>query len=356
MASNLLDISRNNSVLTNAIDILLRKASFNTENEANKIFDKVDNLVDKIKNNSLFKKLGFKLFLNNNGNFKTPYSDEFFKESKNQFKNAKSKNSKESWEKYNNWKRKNEILFDVRKLFNNYYIKEDGNIFSENERNEHISELKSVIGEKRFNELYKRLEEKIKDYKENYELAVERYTEQESENIAEREALILKWEIENSPFKYVEFILENKQFKLFGEFVNPKGYDNTYEIPRKIDTEGNSTNWYDSKYQDIENDEDLYNFYRFSIDTIHDMYRFLPKEKIEKLTYNYLPEIKKSISEIYSEKGLQATMVGFYDKFIDSVTVDEDINDINLITNEKVNNIKVSMIYNKLKMKKNLQI
>jgi hypothetical protein len=338
LKSNMLDISRSDNALLHTLSKLMHDASFATSSQATDLFNKIDGLIAKIKKIPLFKSKGWKVFLQDDGNLITPYSKEYFTQRDKQLNLAKHENTKESWNRYNQWKRTNQIIFDVRKLFNDYNIERGGTKFNDAEINEHIAELKEVIGEKRYKELYDRLKEKVQAYKEHYEEAVLRY--EIEPDAAIRYALLEEWEIKNSPFKYVESVVSNARYKVGGEYVNPGGYKYTFEAPRKVDTSGNKTEWYDKNYEDIENDENLYEFYRYAIDTFNEMYTWLPKDKVDKLRYNYLPEVKKSVMEQFSENGMKGAMTGWMDQFIESITVGEEHSD--------KESIPVFMLNNKL--------
>ena len=346
LSANFLDISRSNNPLLKTLDKLIRDASYSSNRESIKIFDDIDELVEKIKKNPLFKEKGYKLFAQRNsdgsltGNIVNPYSQEFYNEISKQLRNAKDKGTKQSWEEFFKWKKDNEIVFDVRKLFHSDYAEYGNNSFNDRDKQNHINELIDQLGEVRYKELYSRLEDKIKLYKEDYESAVERYSLEPDAAISA--SLIDEWVKENSPFHYADLVYEGIKHKVSGRFISPKGYKYLYSAPRKTTLSGEDTKWYDEDFKKIEADKDLYAFHKYMIDTFNKMYDYLPESVTDDLQYNYLPEIKKNILELFNERGMRGGFVGLHDSFMEAISINE------LPNNQEEKTLPIFMTGNKL--------
>lgn len=351
------DISTTDDILVQYIAKKIKEANFKTSTELTNTVKEIDELFDKVKKTPEFKKDGFKIFTQEHNGKSTGYlvdrkTQEYYDEFNKKLYIAKKNNNKESWEKYNSWKRNNMILFDTRLLFNDVYNELDGETkYSAKDIEAHKQELIKQLGEKGFNGYMEGLSKRIELYKEDLKQAETRIDGldiDESEKISKLE----EWKLEYSPFTYASRIYDNKTYKIGNTYIPSKGYKYSYEVPRRIDKANNPTKWYDPKFEVIENNPVLEEFYNYTIDKLNELRDYLPEYATEDLQYNYLPEIRKTVAEQFSEKGMKAGLEGWYDKFIAEISVDElqetSYAERDPLTGNIIKSLPIRMVGNKL--------
>ena len=324
------DISMSGKPILSAVDKWMRLANARINEEAGLEFAELEKIVKKIKNNSTFKKQGWNLFAQigedgkPTGQLVHRFSTSFYAERTRQRKRVEGKKGSK-WKKYFEWKKKNEIMFDLRKIF---LDDSESSSFTEIDKTAHLAELKATLGEKGFDKYMSEVQDKYDDYTLLREAAYLRI-EDEAENPIVAKYQKTVWEMQNSPFEYANQINDGKKnvIKTIAgeEFITPKGWQFTDSVPRKIDTDGNTTSWYDSKYNAIENDPALEDFYNYYISTVRKMFNYLPQNLTEDLNVNTLPELKKSfIEKLYKDKNLKTGFKGMFDGFVEMITSEGD--------------------------------
>lgn len=357
LSANLLDISRTNDIIFQVTAKMIKDANYDTEQEVIKTVKEVDDLFDAVKKTTEYKTKGFDIFIQEKegkktGMLTTRFSSKFYETSTKLRNIARKSKDSTGWKSYFDWKRQNTILFDPRKLFNDIYTELDGEEkYSQEAITEHIKELKQQLGENGYKEYYSRLEPKINLYKEDLEANKDRINALELDQV-DKDTMLKEWLLVNSPFVYAKTVETAKVEKLGDKFIRPKGYKYTTEVPRKYTDGLKKTDWYDAKFEVIENNPALYNFYRYTIDKYDSLYDYLPDYAIEDLQYNYLPEISKNIVELFSDKGLKGGMGGWYDKVISELTTD-NISDVSNaerdpITGKLLKTLPITMLGNRL--------
>lgn len=357
LAANLLDISRTDDIIFQVTSKIIKDANYDTEQEVIKTVKEVDKLFDTVKKTSEYKSKGFDIFAQENDGKKTGmlitrFSQAFYKRDRELKAIAKKAKDASGWKAYFNWKKDNMILFDSRKLFNDIYNELDGKIkYSQEAITDHINDLKHQLGENGYKEYYDRLESKIELYKDDLEANKDRIDSLELDQV-DKDTMLKEWILTNSPFVYAETTETGKVEKLGDKFIRPKGIKYTTEVPRKY-TEGlKKTDWYDPKFEVVENNPALYNFYKYTKNKFDELTNYLPDYAIEDLQSNYLPEINKNIAELFSDRGIKGGMTGWYDKVISELTTN-DISDISTaerdpITGKVLKTLPITMVGNKL--------
>lgn len=331
LSANLMDISRTDDIILQTVSKIIKDAAFDTEREVLDVVKKTDDLFEPVKNDTLYKQHGFDIFAQEidgkkTGNLITRFSQEFYEEATRLRTVARKAKDPKAWENYFKWKRENQILFDLRKLFYTEFKEMGGKTsYTKEQIDEHIKDLKTQLGEKGYSEYFDRLKEKLDLYKQDYEAAKNHIESLEADD-AEKASMLEEWELSNSPFAYAESVYDGKKSKIGDKFITPKGYKYTSEVPRKYTSGLKKTNWYDTKFEQIEQSDALYNFYRHTISTYNELYNYLPDYAVEDLQYNYLPEIRKNITELFSDKGMKEGMTGWYDKVMNELTTDDTSN------------------------------
>jgi hypothetical protein len=213
-------------------------------------------------------------------------------------------NDPKSVKKKNEWVKDNTILFDYRKLFyDEYAVLEERPIkFNESDKEKHINELKSHLGEKGFEIYYEKAKKKFEEYKQQLEVV---------ENKEE-------WKKQNSPFVFAD-IVSNTQLENTGRFYN---YDSIVSVPRRFDRSGNTTGWYDSKFEKIEADETYLNFYNFFTDSLHKFKKYFPDDSDTQS--NYIPELRSSNVLKNILKNPTSITKELYDVLIDEISSNDE--------------------------------
>ena len=356
LTSNLRDIAMTNDIIFQVTSKIVKEANWKTEQEVIKTVKEVDKLMDLVKKTAEYKKSGFDVFTQEDkdgkktGMMASRFSDALYKEFKFRLETAKKT---KNWEDFFTFKRENYILFDLRKLFYDEYKEIDGSkTFSEEDITAHINDLKIQLGEKGYEEYYSRLKSKLDLYKKDLN-AQKDYVLSLDADSSVKDSMLEEWILTRSPFIYAERVYEGKKIKLGDKFINPKGYKYTFEVPRRYKTDGSKTNWYDEKFDIIQNNEDLYNYYKYTIDKFNELYDYLPDYAVEDLQYNYIPEIRKTIIELFSDRGIKGGMNGWYDKVISELTTNEpsgiSYEERDPETGELIKTLPITMIAGKLK-------
>jgi hypothetical protein len=356
LQANLRDISMTNDVIFQVTSKIIKEANFKTEQEVIKTVKEVDALMDAVKKTVEYKQKGFDIFAQEDkdgkktGMMTSRFSDVFYKESGKRRDDAKKTGN---WEDFFKWKKENNILFDLRKLFYNEYKELDGGKeFSEEDITAHINDLKLQLGEKGYQEYYDRLQAKFDLYKKDLEAQKEYISSLEADQSA-KDAMMEEWLLTNSPFVYAERVYEGKKIKLGEKFINPKGYKYTSEVPRRFTPDGQKTNWHDAKFDVIQDNPALYDYYKYTIDKFNELRDYLPDSAVEDLQYNYIPEIRKNIAELFSDKGIKGGLDGWYDKIISELTTSSpsgiSYEERDPETGELIKTLPISMVGKNLK-------
>ena len=351
LQANLRDISMTNDIIFQVTSKIIKEANFKTEEEVIKTVKEVDALMDAVKKTVQYKQKGFDIFSQEDkdgkktGMMTSRFSDAFYKESN--FRRNKAKETG-NWEDFFKWKKENNILFDLRKLFYNEYKELDGSKeFTEEDITAHINDLKLQLGEKGYQEYYDRLQAKFDLYKKDLEAQKEYVSSLDADQSA-KDAMMEEWLLTNSPFVYAERVYEGKKIKIGEKFINPKGYKYTSEVPRRFTPDGQKTNWYDAKFDVIQNNPALYDYYRYTIDKFNELRDYLPDSAVEDLQYNYIPEIRKSIVELFSDRGIKGGLDGWYDKVISELTTSApsgiSYEERDPVTGELIKTLPISMV------------
>lgn len=336
ISANMLDISRSGDQLLDATALIIKRAAFETEQELITTFDELDSLYEKATKSLLFKKHGFKILAQEDkggktGNLISRFSQSFYDTATKFRKEARETGGKAGWSKYFNWKKENSIVFDLRKLFYEEYQEIDGkHKYSQEAITDHINDLKLQLGDKGYQRYLDKVKNDLNRYKEDLEWEKQRVDALEADE-SEKASILDEWIKTWSPFVYAETIYDGVKNKVGTEFIVPRGYKYTSEVPRKYVPTINSdyssglkkTGWYDEKFEQVENDEALYNFYNYVIDKNNELYEHMPEYVVDELQHNYLPEIHKNIIEQFSDKGMTKGLTGWYDKVINTLTTDD---------------------------------
>lgn len=225
------------------------------------------------------------------------------------------------------WKQENEIIFDVRKLF--YQIDETadtvgGKRFTEADREAHIAELKRHLGDKMFDSMYKEVEQRINDYFVDKEAAEDAILSNSNAKPAQQAIDIIIWQKNYSPFYASKSFVDDVSIKHANAktVLGKRGLSYTVSVPRKykttVVTKGKKKNrkvtiteskeetgYYDKKFEQVLNNDKLFDFWTFFTDTMQELNKFIPSDKRSRLKHNSIVAAEKSIQELFLEVGKQ---------------------------------------------------
>ena len=310
--SGFLDISKFNHPLVRTLDKYLKLANRNADSEIQALFLNIETEMDNIKNHPAFKNDPNLFFQKDNegkltGYFISPYSSDF--------NNAKSKIFKKYYAKVRNSKSvtsKNlatsvlfrelnrvEVAIDVR------WFADDMGVFNSpfKSKEEYVEYLTQELGgESQANEMINQATEKYKKYKQ----------------LEDQKMLDIELEVSGSAGNLQEYQEEiNSRQKQYKERYSPiyhldsryggskaiaknKGYKAVVTAPL------NKPKYYDTNYQNIQNDPQLKAFYDFYMGTMKDLMTLLPEGLVATLPENFFPFAKKGFVEQVSNDGVSA--------------------------------------------------
>ena len=332
------DASTSDFTIVQELDKRIRTANLKAKEEFIDLAKVTKELTDKVIKTPEFKKYGWDLFAQTykdgkkTGNLTDQYSQEYYDTLKEEIKKAKkSKN----WKSFYAWKKENQITLDTRKLFYKEFKEVNSDkTFTEQELKEYEEKLIAELGKDRFEDLKQKTLVKVQQYLEDFAHYKETIINSEEQN---KDELIDKWEKTNSPFIYSESIEENKVYKINNKAIFSKGYKYTTEVPHR--------QWFDSKFEIINSNKDLKEFYDFTITTLNNLYSYLPESITEDFQRNTLPNISKNLLEQFRGNGLKGAFTGFYDNILESLSITTEeravIKEIDPETGKEVQNLPV---------------
>lgn len=319
LRGNTLDISRYNDELANSIYNTLKEAGFKAQQEAKTIWSTVDSLIEKALPKlkqldsrdpfSIFKQLSKGL---QTGDLVHYYSQEYFDtvsiirrkiEKLKELQSTGGKLSKTNKTKLTNlYKERNDmtITFDARKLVPRVGKYGYNPKVTQDQIDSHKTELVNHMGQSRFDKMYSRFKDRIERFEIEFELYRDGVDLDTTLHPDEKLSKIELWEKENSPYYGALIEIDGKVIKMGKHYVSNKGnavYG--YSSPKRFDSNGELTKWYDEKYLQIEKDEDMLNLYEYILETLDDLNRLIPEYKKKGWQKNSLPFIKKNIAELF---------------------------------------------------------
>lgn len=293
LSTNTLSVGRQGVKLLSIKESLNKVAVNRANNLREKLAAEHKQLIDKVKNNSLFKTKGFDIFKqldadkNWSGNlinkFNVEYHKTFSKYGGNFYKALQKSNlesNKSIIKQYFDWYNQNHIVIDYSKL----------------EDKEYIKTLSEQLGEKHTKSLIEQAKEKL----EAFQIAEKEYLdwlEDNEVNPDKRQIAHYNWSIINSPFKAFE-ATQGKDYTLFSG-LHPRYYKKDFVTASPI------SKHFDSNYENIENNPELEEYLDFVSNTMNRLIDNLPSKYLSKkgLSKNFLPIINKDLIDKYAKEG-----------------------------------------------------
>lgn len=328
-----MDVSVVDDSLVQAVHTWVKKANQRAHLEARKLFKKLDELGNKISRDDI-KLLKQRVSNDSNlltGNIVKRFSNTFT-EKKAKLKHAlenkleaiiRTRNGRvdlmiEHYKKYYDKRREIEIALDPRKLFEDkdLYAKKT---FTEEEKQAHIAELKEHLGEEGYREYYEKAKKKINDYRldlsaKSIELKAKYEQELAAGDTSMYERELIQWMLNNSPYYAAEFLEEGyMDSPMEGMISHTRDEAYLETVPRRFVQDQNGvkhdTSLYDKRFEEIQQNEHLYEYYKYVTSLMEQFYQSLPGYKTKEIDVNYLPEIERTVIEAFlndnSAKALQ---------------------------------------------------
>ncbi len=279
------------------------------------------------------------------GNITFRFSQEFYDQKRELFRKAsrldrKYRNnpdailkaaSSKAWKEYYNFLNNEMTIFDVRMLFADEQA-DDGTVpdqfiysrktYAPGVIAQHEAMLKEQLGEKGFQIYMESQEKKIEKFKAVRQAAWDVISGDPSLTDAQKNQQMLDWVKENSPY----WALDMKEspamrIKPDNSYYSPS-YKYTVDIPLRVYPNGKKSKWYDKKFELIEADDKVLEFYNLMIDLIDDN-KAMIGDKADMLQMNSIPFIKNTIIDLFADKGMSVGVAGIWDKFVQGLRTDD---------------------------------
>jgi hypothetical protein len=331
--SFLLDISKDDYLLVQAMYDWNAKASFETSRDTHQVMTGIKEVFEKIHKRykkgqlyEMFSQAQSNTDKRKTGDLVFRYSQKYFDWKGNLWGQLKGKlklaNSIEDsnkrkayiakqWQEFNTEFKKNNLVIDIRKLLSDTSLY--SKTFSVEEIEQHKKELISNLGFKGYEKQLERAKEKLEKYKLDREAELYDLTQRYSKDNAKIMAELQVWDYENSPYLYAEQWEEGFKQVINGRYISTNGY-NSEIVPRRI-VEGKDQGYYDSKFETIEKDTELLAVYDYLLSTIQELNGYFPGDIQGELQVNTLPKFEKGILESFSKGEMINGLKGIWDSF-----------------------------------------
>jgi hypothetical protein len=321
--------------ITNKLAYIIKEINLKINKEHIKNHSKIDSMFDKIKDNPIYKSMGWDLFLKTQKDksgaevlaLTTKYSQTFWDKlrhanlvRKTDIQKAAGDPAKikQAWKDYNSWNEENTVPFNAVpfiELAEHTDAERDAEVSRMKSLGFNQSEINSIIHESVV------FHEKFLANRDEYEsrinleaikspelipmgLSAEAYIEEKME----------EWDNLNNPLKYM------KQKFTKGEIVTAYGGARyTYLIAAK-EVKGKPSGYYDENFAKIVADPALYEFYDWFTKFMKENLGWLPEEETEDLQSNFIPVIADRVVKEYGFTALKESVKGLGDWFMKTLT------------------------------------
>lgn len=340
MQSQTRDISTSNNVILSIADKWMRKADFEAVGDMNVLNEKINTLTEAIQKTEAYKAGGFAGIFGQvtkdgelTGELVDALTYEYYRTRDKLLQaidNAKTPlTRKDAAKKYYDWVRDNHIIVDIGKL---YKVDVDGFFIWKGDA-DYLKALERELGE----DLAKTVE-KAKEL-------VEKYNEDLKNQIAyfkgaeEGDLKLEQWKIGNSPLIYIDNLKNGlTSRRVGGKYIKNAGWK--YISKRVI------ASWEDPKYNAIQKDPTLKEYYDFYRTTLKELYQYLPYNLRKEFKPTEIPNINKDLIEELTQVGIGKSWNRIWSKFLEniSVTNEDPAKTINPVTKDFQKDFKFSYL------------
>lgn len=358
LTAKALDISRSGNELLDSVFLSIKNANIDALDEGNELLKDLDNLEAKIR--PILKQMGhdelYEVFRQRNKNGKLTghlvkrFSNDFSRNLYSRINALYKNNTVANFESLLEWSKDNVKIVNLDYLFSNTLTNED-----KVKAEKYKQDLKQELGDKHYSEFIEKQAEQINSYKSRLSAKLRdmatKYGVKVSDIVKDSKYKkeINNWDAVNSPYKFYKHLQEkiddvaNPQISKLTNFKNFNNINFITIIPKNESA-------YDENYKKIENNETLlefYNYYRKVDDTLKS---YLPEDTKRTLSYTGIPFVKKTILNLYKDKGMKVGLTAIWDNISNSVRSLEEstlaLSSIDPVTNKKETELRVNLSNN----------
>jgi len=292
------DISTSNNVILDVVDQLIRTADFATTTELNKLIKRVEDLTEKLSKLNITSREDFARVFGQvdedgqlTGSVVSALSYEYFRVRDLLLENIKDAPNpgakKKASEKYYNWIKENHIIVDPNKL----YQEDNDGIFIYKPDAKYLQALEKELGED-YQKVIKEAKEKTEEYNDLLRLQIEA-----TKDNPDAARILETWKLENSPLIYIDNLVNGLTIrKSEGKIIYNHGWQ---FISKRAKSQ-----WEDSKYNELQKNDDLKEYYDWYVSTMKELNEYLPYNVRKNLKSTDIPSISKKLLEELHDTGI----------------------------------------------------
>jgi hypothetical protein len=284
--SMLLDLSKSDHVILQAVDKAIGDAQAETDFELASIARDIEPIVKAAEQALKDSNLSWDAFMQQyedgryTGRLVLPFQQEFYDKRQKMLDQANRINTSEAWTAYRKW-----VADNVKVLDHNLILGD-----SEEAKN-YQAKIIELIGQDEFEHKKDRIKQKIDNYQLDREVYKE-LLEQDGYTGDEKERLMSEWDMKNSPEYYMRYI-KGESFKVGNKYVKMEGYKYTESIP--------ADKWRDKKFDTIRKNKALQDLHRKYMELFSDLRKFLPSDTKKQLYINTIPFMERHFIDMLVE-------------------------------------------------------
>lgn len=316
--ANLRDISQYDNLLLNSIWSSVKEANINALTEGEAKIEALNISLQKVlpQLKQLNAKSPFELFrqLTESGKKTSqlvkPFTHSFYKDRYKEYNNVVKNNNTTTLSSYANWISNNGVNTKLSKVF-----PADNKVTAEVTQAREA--LKIELGTGIYNQWFKNQQRKLSKYETNKEgylnYLMGEYKVSKLDDLKTNKDAMSRyqfWLKLNSPYMLNDVIFTDK--KLDKDLINYNSHQYYEMVPK-------DSEYLDSNYQTISNDENLLEFYDQLNSLFTDLAYYVPANQQKIIAYGGIPSIEKSLFELYSDKGMELGFAPIYNTFIQSM-------------------------------------
>lgn len=314
LQANTRDISTSNNIVLSVADKWMRKADFESVTELNKLISDLDKVTEALQDEGSFKEKGFTELYGQvdedgklTGEIVNPLTGSYYSKRDILLDNISlapnSSARKIEAEKYYRWIKDNHTIADVSKLFQE---SSDGT-FKYKPDTDYLKSLSLEV--KDYKKLVDTAKKLIEEYNEELALQIN-YYEGNPDGFRNLEL----WKAENSPLVYIDNLKNGLTSRKVGEkYIKNIGWK--YVSKRAL------PKWEDSKYNNIQSNKILKDYYDYYMKVVKDLYHYLPYDKRKDIKPTEIPNINKNLVEELTQVGVGKSWNRTWSALLENVSV-----------------------------------
>ncbi len=295
------------------------------DREIQDLLSKERELLTNLKNSSLFKSRGWKMFIQTGSerNLVNKYSAKYWKENSAFYNNLKSGNPalvKQALK----WYKDNMSIVELDRFVVD-------NAVDAVKLLAYKEELSKEMGEAEANSFIQEAIDKFAIYQDHRTAKIEEIKNTPNLSVTEKGKLFSDWEIQNSPVMASKRFTSGSSQKLSdGRFPRYAYWE--YFTARPKDINGN----YEQAFKDIEGDAAVKAYYDFMSTTLVDNFQMLPQSFIanQKINSGLLPYVQRTVKESYLKDGAGSMLHASKQWMVNKIATSKDSNIVSTEVNK----------------------